>query len=389
MANSETQPARLLREISVQFDIPGTFLGAEPHGGGHINDTFLARYETPKGVRCYIHQRINHNVFKEPVKVMENIQRVTSYAREQIVAAGGNPERETLNLVLARDGRSYYHIPENAPTGDGPGDGPFGGYWRTYLFIEGAHTFEIAENLEQVYHAARAFGNFQKLLNDLPGPRLHETILNFHHTRKRFETFRKILENDPAGRTRAVQPEIDFILQREQDASLVIDLLAQGSLPERVTHNDTKLNNVLIDDATGRGICVIDLDTVMPGSVLYDFGDLVRMGTATAAEDEPDITKVGLDLRLFGELARGYLSAARDFLTPLEWDLLVFGGKLITYEQAIRFLGDYLNGDTYYKIQYPQHNLFRARTQIKMVAEMERKKGEMEEIIRVSREEGG
>lgn len=367
---------RLLHEISAQFDIPGTFLSAAPHGGGYINDTFLARYEVREGSswreRCYIHQRINHNVFKEPVKVMENIQRVTAHSRRQIIAAGGDPQRETLNLVPARDGLPYYHIPE---------DQPFGGYWRTYLFIEGAHTFDVPENLEQVYHAARAFGNFQRLLNDLPGPRLHETILNFHHTRKRLEAFRAILDADPARRAGAVRPEIDFILRREQDASRVIDLLARGELPERVTHNDTKLNNVLIDDASGQGICVIDLDTVMPGTVLYDFGDLIRMGTATAAEDEPDLAKMGLDLRLFAELARGYLSAARDFLTPLEREMLVFGGRLITYEQAMRFLGDYLNGDTYYKIQYPNHNLVRARTQIKMLEEMERKRPEMEAVI--------
>ncbi len=368
---------RVIQDISEHFDIPGAFVSAAPHGGGYINDTYLARYETASGPACFIHQRINHHVFVEPEKVMENIEQVTRYAREQILLAGGDAQRETLNLVPARDGRSFYRIPY---------DQPFGGYWRTYLFIEGAHTFDVPENLEQVYHAARAFGKFQKLLDSLPGPRLHETILNFHQTRKRFETFVRALEADPVGRAKTVLPEIDFILRREKDASVVVDLLAQRKLPERVTHNDTKLNNVLIDDRTGEGLCVIDLDTMMPGSALYDFGDLIRMGTATAAEDEPDLEKVGVDLRLFAELSRGYLSAARDFLTPTEWDLLVFGGKLITYEQAIRFLGDYLNGDTYYKIRYPVQNLARARTQIKMVAEMERKQEEMEAIIRRLRE---
>jgi hypothetical protein len=365
--------ARILQDISAHFDITGTFLSAAPHGGGHINDTFLARYQTSSGEQRFIHQRINHFVFKEPKKVMENIERVTRYAREHIIAAGGDPQRETLNLVPARDGRSYHLIPKDAP---------FGGYWRTYLFIDGAHTYEIAENLDQVYNAARAFGNFQKLLDSLPGPRLHETIVNFHHTRKRFDAFLKALEADPAGRAVSVKSEIDFILQREKDASVVVDLLEQGKLPERVTHNDTKLNNVLIDDITGEGICVIDLDTMMPGSAMYDFGDLIRMGTATGAEDEVDLSKVGVDLRLFTELSRGYLSAARDFLTPLEWDLLVFGGKLITYEQAIRFLGDYLNCDIYYKIHYPDHNLVRARTQIKMIEDMELKQDQMEAIIK-------
>ncbi len=340
-----------------------------PYGGGHINDTLLGVYQTPTGPARFIHQRINHNVFKQPEKVMENIQRVTRYARERIRASGGNPDRETLTLVPAEDGRSYYQAPD-------------GSYWRTYTFIDGARTYDIAQNLEQVYHAARAFGNFQKLLDDLPGERLHETIPSFHHTRRRFDAFVQALDNDPVNRAYGVKAEIDFILQREKDASIVMDLLAQGKLPERVTHNDTKLNNVLIDDQTGEGICVIDLDTMMPGSALYDFGDLVRMGTATAAEDERDLSRVGVDLQLFGELARGYLDSTRDFLTSTELDLLVFGGRLITYEQAIRFLGDYLNGDVYYKIHRPDHNLDRARTQIKMLAEMERKQDAMEEFVR-------
>lgn len=356
-------------EICRHFQVGGNLVEITPYGGGHINDTLLGVYQTSSGQVRYIHQRINHNVFKQPEKVMENIERVTRYARERIRAAGGNPDRETLTLVPAEDGKSYYQAQD-------------GSYWRTYTFIEGAHTYDIAQNLEQVYHAARAFGSFQKLLDDLPGERLHETIPNFHHTRKRFDAFLQALDADPANRAHSVKTEIEFILRREKDASLVVDLLAAGELPERVTHNDTKLNNVLIDDQTGEGICVIDLDTMMPGSALYDFGDLVRMGTATAAEDERDLSRVGVDLSLFSELARGYLDSARDFLTPVELDLLVFGGRLITYEQAIRFLGDYLNGDVYYKTHRPDHNLDRARTQIKMLEEMERKQTAMEEIIR-------
>ena len=256
------------------------------HLPGQVSDT--------TGITRYIHQRINHHVFKEPEKVMENIERVTRYAREQILAAGGDPDRETLNLIPARSGKSYYCTPE-------------GEYWRTYKFIEGAHTYDVAKNLQQVHHAAKAFGEFQKLLDSLPGPRLHETIPNFHHTPKRFETFVQALQIDAANRAKQVKPEIDFILAREKDASVVVDLLAQGKLPERVTHNDTKLNNVLIDDQSGEGICVIDLDTMMPGSALYDFGDLIRMGTATAAEDEADLSRVGVNIRLFDPLAHGYL----------------------------------------------------------------------------------
>ena len=365
----QSDPIPNLEAIAREFDIPGRFLSAEPHGGGHINDTFLSRYETQAGVRRYIHQRINHNVFREPWKVMENIERVTRYAREQIAAAGGDPERETLNLVLARDGKSYIVTPR-------------GDTWRTYHYIDGARTYELPENDRMVYNAAHAFGRFQTLLGSLPGERLHETIPNFHHTRKRFETFLQILSADPANRAAPVNAEIDFILAREKDASVVVDLLAQGKIPERATHNDTKLNNVLIDDLTGEGICVIDLDTMMPGSALYDFGDLIRMGAATAAEDEPDLRKVGIDLRLFEQLARGYLSAAGSFLTATEREHLAFAGRLITYEQAIRFLGDYLNGDTYYKTHRPGHNLDRARTQIMMIAEMERQQEAMEVVIR-------
>ncbi len=361
-----------LQHLYRHFAIEGELLNTELQDQGHINDTFLGRYQTQQGITRYIHQRINHHVFKEPEKVMENIERVTRYAREQILAAGGDPDRETLNLIPARSGKSYYCTPE-------------GEYWRTYKFIEGAHTYDVAKNLQQVHHAAKAFGEFQKLLDSLPGPRLHETIPNFHHTPKRFEAFVQALQIDAANRAKQVKPEIDFILAREKDASVVVDLLAQGKLPERVTHNDTKLNNVLIDDQSGEGICVIDLDTMMPGSALYDFGDLIRMGTATAAEDEADLSRVGVNIRLFDPLAHGYLEAAQDFLTPQEWDLLVFGGRLITYEQAIRFLGDYLAGDVYYKIHRPGHNLDRARSQIKMIMEMEQKQEEMEKIIHLCR----
>jgi aminoglycoside phosphotransferase (APT) family kinase protein len=316
-----------------------------------------------------VHQRINQHVFREPDKVMENIQRVTQYASQQILAAGGDPRRETLQLVPTRDGLASYRTPN-------------GDTWRTYAFIEGARTYDIAENLQQVYAAANAFGRFQVLLNDLPGPRLHETIPNFHHTRQRFEAFLRALQNDPANRASEAAAEIEFLRKREADASVVVDLLAEGKLPERVTHNDTKLNNVLIDDQSGEGICVIDLDTTMPGSALYDFGDLIRMGTATAGEDERDLARVDVDLRLFEELTRGYLDATRSLLTPLEWDMLAFAGRLITFEQALRFLGDYLNGDIYYKTKRPGQNLDRARTQIKMLAEMERKQADMERILR-------
>lgn len=356
-------------EVIQFFQLEGEFLDIAPCGSGHINDTFVSSFNVGRNVVRYVHQWINQHVFKDPEKVMENIERVTGYLRQRVISSGGDPAREVLTLVPASDGRSFYRTAR-------------GDFWRTYVFIDGARTYDTAENIQHVYNASKAFGNFQKMLADLPGGRLHETIPDFHHTRNRFQTFVRALEADPLNRARPVKPEIDFILQRERETSLVVNLIAAGQIPERVTHNDTKLNNVMIDNHTGEGICVIDLDTVMPGSVLYDFGDSVRIGASTAAEDEPDLARVGFDLMRFEWLARGYLDAARDFLSRTEVEHLGFSARLITLEQAIRFLGDYLNGDTYYKIHHPNHNLDRARTQLKMVAEMERQFEEMESIVK-------
>jgi Ser/Thr protein kinase RdoA (MazF antagonist) len=356
------------KDIIRFFQLEGEFQELAPCGSGHINDTYTSSFRVGGKIVRYVHQWINHHVFKDPARLMENIERVTSYIRQRVISNGGDPTREVLTLVAALDGRSFYQTPQ-------------GDFWRTYTFIDGAQTYDTAENLQYVYNASKAFGNFQKLLGELPGGRLHETIPDFHHTRKRFDTFIHILEADPANRARLVKPEIDFIIQRENETSVVLDLLESGQIPERVTHNDTKLNNVMIDDRTGEGICVIDLDTVMPGSVLYDFGDSVRIGASTAAEDEQDLSQVGFDLSRFEWLAQGYLDAAREFLSPIEIEHLAFSARLITLEQAIRFLGDYLNGDIYYKIHYPHHNLVRARTQLKMLAEMERQEEAMYTIV--------
>lgn len=365
----DEKPAPDLEAIAAAFAVEGRWVSTCPIHSGHINDTYCSEFETEAKKTKYVNQRINHLVFREPEKLMENIERVTRFAREQIVAAGGDPLRETLNIVPARDGSSFIRTPD-------------GGYWRTFLYIEGARTYDKAEDLRHVYAASRAFGAFQRMLSKLPGGRLHETIPNFHHTRKRFEAFLTAVGEDPHNRAAAAGPEIAFVLKRERDTGTIVDGLASGRIPERVTHNDTKLNNVLIDDRTGEGICVIDLDTVMPGSVLYDFGDSVRLGAATAAEDERDLSKVGSDLRLFDRLAAGYLNAARDFLTDEEARLLAFSAKLLTLECGIRFLTDHIEGDAYFKIQRPGQNLDRCRTQFKMVAEMERKTAEMEAVIR-------
>ncbi len=355
-------------EIIRFFQLEGEYLDIMPCGTGHINDTYASSFRVGSKIVRYVHQWINQYVFKEPIQVMENIERVTGYIRQRVISAGGDPAREGLTLVPAVDGRSYYQTSQ-------------GDFWRTYIFIDGARTYDTAENIQNVYSASKAFGNFQKLLGDLPGGRLHETIPDFHHTRKRFDAFMRALESDPLRRARSVKSEIDFILQREGETSVVVDLLASGKIPERVTHNDTKLNNVMIDDRTGAGICVIDLDTVMPGSVLYDFGDSVRIGASTAAEDEPDLSRVGFDLKRFEWLTRGYLDAVCDFLSATEIEHLAFSARLITLEQGIRFLGDYLNGDSYYKIHHSHHNLDRARTQLKMIAEMERQAEAMETIV--------
>jgi aminoglycoside phosphotransferase (APT) family kinase protein len=368
------QPFELaqVREIARQFDIPGIFLQAGAIRSGHINDTYLSSFQVEQKIVRYIHQRINHHVFRQPEQVMENIQRVTDYTRLRILAEGGDPRRKVLTLIPTRAEQSFLKTTA-------------GEYWRTYLCIEGARSYDVMTGSSQVYNAARAFGEFAAVLDGMPGARLHEVIPDFHHTRKRFEDFRTAVKSDRAGRVASVQPEIDFADQREADASVVVDLLAAGSLPYRITHNDTKLNNVLIDDQTGVGICVIDLDTVMPGSILYDFGDLVRMGTATSEEDEADLEQVGLDMSRFEWLASGYLDAVRHLLVPAEWELLAFAGRLITFEQAIRFLADYLNGDVYYKTHRSGQNLDRARVQFKMLAEMERRQGEMERVIRGQR----
>jgi Ser/Thr protein kinase RdoA (MazF antagonist) len=357
-----------LQPIAASFQVEGRFMEAVTYTSGHINDTYAVCFQAGKDERRYILQRINHLVFKQPELLMENIARVTHHARAQVLASGGDPDRETLTLVPALDGRPFYRAPD-------------GSYWRTYLFIDGARTYDQVEDLRHVYTAARSFGKFQKMLSSLPGGRLHETIPDFHHTRKRFEAFCQALADDPAGRAVTVKPEVEFVLVRADQTSQVVDLLEQGLLPERVTHNDTKLNNVLIDDHTGEGVCVIDLDTVMPGSVLYDFGDAVRVGACTGAEDELDLSKIGFSLAMFERLAHGYLEAARDFLTPLEIEHLAFSARLITLEQGIRFLTDYLNGDIYYKISRPGHNLDRCRTQLKMVAEMEGQEGAMKTVL--------
>jgi Ser/Thr protein kinase RdoA (MazF antagonist) len=358
-----------LAAIAGHFQFEGHFVDSFPHpAGGHINDTYVVCYQADDAVRQYILQRINHQVFTHPEQVMQNIEAVTAHLRQKIAAYGGDTARETLNLVPATQGGTLHRVPD-------------GGYWRAYLDIENARTYNVAENLDQVYQAARAFGNFMSLLSDFPAEQLHETIPNFHHTPKRFEALKEAVERDVVGRAGAVVEEIDFAMQRAEKVAILIDLLECGELPARITHNDTKLNNVMIDDVTGEGICVIDLDTVMPGLSLYDFGDAIRAGANPAAEDEQDLSKVVFDLAVFDRYTQGYVSATRGSLTPTELDYLPFSAILMTFECGIRFLTDHLQGDTYFKIHREGQNLDRCRTQFKLVADMEEAYEQMVAIV--------
>jgi Ser/Thr protein kinase RdoA (MazF antagonist) len=360
--------AEALHVASV-FDFGGKVLSAAPYGSGHINDTFLTLVEIAGRQRRFILQRINHQVFKQPDLLMENVARVCAHAHAKLSAAGTtDAHRRALRLIPTHQGKAW-HID------------PSGNRWRCYDFIEGATGHDVVRSPAQAEAAAKAFGAFQSLLADLPGARLHETIPDFHHTPSRFARFKAALAKDSHGRAAAAGPEIAFALARAGEVSVVVDALREGSLPERVTHNDTKLNNVLLDDVTQEGVCVIDLDTVMPGSALYDFGDLVRTSTSPAAEDETDLSLVRMQLPMFAALVRGYLASARGFLTPREKELLPFAGKLITFEIGLRFLTDWLEGDTYFKIKRPTHNLDRCRTQFKLVASIEEQLPAMREIV--------
>jgi aminoglycoside phosphotransferase (APT) family kinase protein len=340
-----------------------------PYGSGHINDTFAAEF-SQAGTRVrYIFQRINHRIFKDPAALMENILRVTCETKRQLVEAGvPDPSRRALSLILTECGAAYARDGEGA-------------FWRCYPFIEGARTYDVIRSPLQAFEAARAFGEFQKLVAALEGPRLHETIPDFHNTRSRFKKLRAAIAADPLKRLSAVKSEWDFIQAREEMVDVLLNLHQSGAIPERVTHNDTKLNNVMIDDATQTGICVIDLDTVMPGLSLYDFGDMVRTATSPAAEDERDLGKVRMQMPMFESLAQGYLSSAGDFLNDAEKAHLVFSGKLIALEIGIRFLTDYLEGDAYFKIHRPDQNLDRCRTQLALVRSIEEQETAMQRIV--------
>lgn len=352
------------REIDRNEILKHFAIGAvtEGYGNGHINDTYLV--SMPR----YILQRINTSIFRNPDELMENIENVTSFLREKLKEDGGDVERGTLQVVPALDGGRYYRVDDE-------------NVFRVYRFVEGTKSIENSKTPEDLYEAGVGFGHFQKLLADFPVEKLHETIRDFHHTPKRIEALRTAIREDKAGRVGSVQAEIDFALDNASWAGSVVKGMEEGRIPVRVTHNDTKINNILFDQETGKAVCVIDLDTVMPGSMLYDFGDALRIGGSTAAEDEVDLEKVWFDERAFEAFARGYLSEMREALTEDELALLPLSVKLMTYECGIRFLTDYLNGDTYFKIHREHHNLDRARNQFKLVADIAGKEARLAEMV--------
>ncbi len=352
-----------VRAVAREFQIPGDFLSAATHGSGHINDTYCAVFNQRGTPARYILQRINHRVFKDPAKLMQNVHRVTEHLGRKI-ADEPDAGRRGLTLIATRNGKACHC----------DGDGNF---WRAYIFIENAHTYDVVESPEQAYEAAKAFGRFQKLLADLPAPRLHDTIPGFHDTPRRFAALETAVGADAVNRAKLAKAEIEFALKRKALTRQLLD----ANLPERVTHNDTKLNNVMFDDATGEGICVVDLDTVMPGLALYDFGDMVRATTSPAQEDERNLSKVTMQFPMFEALARGYLESGSDFLTGAEKKLMALAGKLITFEIGTRFLADFLAGDLYFKIHRENHNLDRCRTQFKLVEEIERQEEHMNQFI--------
>lgn len=360
--------AEIKKEVIENFQFEGEYTEGIPYGSGHINDTFRVIFQHKGETKRYILQRMNNQIFLNPEELMENVVGVTSWLRKKIVENGGEPERETLNLVPAKDGKAFYKDSE-------------GEYWRVYLFIEGAKTYDLVENQEDFYQSAVAFGRFQGLLADYPAETLHETIQDFHNTVKRLDTFKKAVEADACGRAAQVQEEIQFVLDREALAHKLCDMQAEGKLPLRVTHNDTKLNNIMIDDETRKAICVIDLDTVMPGLSVNDFGDSIRFGASTGAEDEPDLSKVSCSMELFELYTKGFVEGCKGSLTEEELDMLPVGAMTMTYECGMRFLTDYLEGDHYFKIHREGHNLDRCRTQFKLVKDMEEKWNQMNEIV--------
>lgn len=356
-----------LEEVTAEFSFDSDVRVKGTYGNGHINQTYFV--ESVSGSRRYVLQRINHEVFRKPEEVMANIVSVTAYLRAKIAEEGGDPMRETLSLAETKDGRPFWK--------DAAGN-----YWRVYHYIEGTICHESVKGKEDFYQSALAFGKFLRQLADYPADVLYETIPGFHDTVRRLEALKRAIREDKCGRAASAEREIEFALSREADAGVLGKMQAAGDLPLRVTHNDTKLNNLLFDNRTGTGICVIDLDTVMPGLSVCDFGDSIRFGASTAAEDEKRLDRVWCDMELFEIYSRGFQEACGGRLTDTEIEMLPTGARMMTYECGVRFLTDYLEGDPYFRTSRPAQNLDRARTQFKLVWDMEQKKDLMMKLVR-------
>lgn len=349
----------LIKEAIEGFELPGKLISYERYGSGHINETYLVVYEE-ESLRRYIFQRMSKALTKQSDLLMENIVAVTTHLKNKIISAGGDVFRETLNVIKAPDGKNYFIDSSDE-------------YWRVYYFIEDATSFDRVEDKKYLYESGVSFGNFQRLLSDFDASALFETIPGFHDTKKRYEKFLSAVNEDRLGRVKDALPEIEFVKSHDNLTHVLSDLLAKGQLPLRVTHNDTKLNNIMIDNKSGKGICVIDLDTVMPGLSVNDFGDGIRFGANTAAEDEKDLSKVSLDIDLYRTYLEGFLEGVSGALTKKEIEMLPMGAMVMTYECGIRFLTDYLEGDVYFHIARAEHNLDRARTQFELIKDMEKK----------------
>lgn len=363
--------AQRIAHIGDQFAINGEFLYGEELRNGHINTTYRACYRTDDGrEERYILQRINDYVFKDPAQVMKNVEKVTRHISWKVMRQRRNAAGQTLTLYPARGGRTYIYLPEE------------GGMWRCYNNIEGTHTYDIVENTRQAYQAGYAFGSFQELISDMNPADIKESIPDFHNTPKRYAALMAAADADIMGRAAACAKELELVRSWETKLSRLTDMQKAGLLPTRITHNDTKINNVMLDEETDDAVCVIDLDTVMPGLSLYDFGDMVRTATCMTGEDEEDLSKVAMQMPFFESLAEGYLDAAHAFLTKEEVEELPFSGWLITAEIGIRFLTDYLDGDRYFRVERPDHNLVRARNQFALAQSIEAHLAHMQRYVR-------
>lgn len=361
-----------LQDALSAFDFGGEVTSVERYGHGHINDTFLVQAQGPHGTLRFVLQRINSHVFKDVTGLMQNVISITEYLRGIIRRQGGDERREALTVVRPTNGEDYHTTPD-------------GEAWRVYLFIEGAVCYQIAETPELFRASAVAFGQFARMLCAYPAHTLHETIPFFHDTRVRLQQFEQAVAKDVCGRAEGCRSEIEAVLARRQDCGVLMDRLDAGELPLRVTHNDTKLNNIMMDPRTRQGVCVIDLDTVMPGLLLHDYGDSIRYGANNATEDQKDTSQVSFSLPLFETYTAGYLQAAGAVMTDLEMDLMPWGARLMTLECGMRFLADHLQGDAYFRARHEGHNLDRARIQLRLLSEMEQQWQQMNEIVQAQK----